>query len=68
MTTENKIYTPEEVAAILSAKGIVRAAKTPKEAVWTLIRRGKLRATKMGRRNYRISQRQLDDFLKEFEI
>jgi excisionase family DNA binding protein len=50
---ETKYYTPQEVADMFCVKRIT---------VWDWIRKGKLRATRVGNRLYRISESQLNRF------
>jgi excisionase family DNA binding protein len=50
---ETKYYTPQEVADMFSVKRIT---------VWDWIRKGKLRATRISNRLYRISESQLNRF------
>lgn len=52
-------YTPEQVAEKLQLS--VRT-------VWKYIREGKLPASNMGKRRYRISDEQLDRFMKSQEV
>jgi len=52
-------YTPEQVAEKLQLS--VRT-------VWKYIREGKLPASSMGKRRYRISDEQLDRFMKSQEV
>lgn len=52
-------YTPEQVAEKLQLS--VRT-------VWKYIREGKLPASQMGQRRYRISDEQLDRFMKSQEV
>ncbi len=52
-------YTPEQVAEKLQLT--VRT-------IWKYIREGKLPASQMGKRRYRISEEQLDRFMKAQEV
>lgn len=50
---EEKFYSPQEIADLFNVKRIT---------VWDWIRKGKLKATQVGGRLYRISETQLEKF------
>ena len=56
--TNQKFYTTEEVAEML---------KVNRESVRRWVRKGKLKSIKLGGKFIRISQNQLDTFIKESE-
>jgi excisionase family DNA binding protein len=52
----NKFYTPTEISEML---------KVSKASVWRWIREGKLKAHQIGHSTYRISDKELSDFLNK---